>query len=178
MKNHNMSEELLERVRRKDRKALQEFYKQHSICLFRLVYRYVNNEQDAASIVNMAFFKIFDHIRGFNYQDHQSMLSWMKKIAINEALMFLRQRFTYADLDESITKDLLNESLPEDDLMLEDYYKLIRNLPDDLRTVFNLYAMDGFSHKEIASKLNLKEASSRVYLTRARRILQKFLIKN
>jgi len=172
-----MFEELLERVRRKDRKAQHEFYQQFSVRLFRLTYRYISNEQDAGSIVNLAFFKIFDHIREFNYQDQKSMLAWMKKIVINESLIFLRQRFTYVELDRNITKELLIESLPEDHLILEDYYNLIRKLPDDLRTVFNLYALDGFSHKEIANELNIKEASSRVYLTRARKMLQNYLTK-
>jgi RNA polymerase sigma factor (sigma-70 family) len=172
-----MTEKLLEQVKRKDRKSQQEFYQQFSVRLFRLVYRYVNNEQDAGSIVNMGFFKIFDHIREFIYQDEKSMLTWMKKIVINEALMFLRQRITYNELDESKAENIRAESLPEEHLTLEDYYQFIRKLPDDLRTVFNLYAIDGFSHKEIASQLNIKEASSRVYLTRARKMLQDYLTK-
>lgn len=173
-----MTEELLEQVRRKDRKAQKEFYQRFSVQLFRLVYRYVNNEQDAESIVNIGFFKIFNHLNGFVYQGETSMLAWMKRVVINEALMFLRQHFTYCELDESKAEDLLIESLPEDHLMLEDYYQLIQKLPDDLRTVFNLYAIDGFSHKEIASQLSIKEASSRVYLTRARKMLQDYLMKN
>lgn len=167
--------ELLERVKRKDRKAQREFYQLFSVRMFRLTYRYITNEQDAGSIVNMAFFKIFDHISEFNYKDEKSMLAWMKKIVINESLMFLRQRFTYVELDGNITRELLNNSLPDDDLILEDYFNLIRKLPEDMRTVFNLYALDGFSHKEIAGHLKIKEESSRVYLTRARKMLQNYL---
>jgi RNA polymerase sigma-70 factor, ECF subfamily len=178
MKDFPMFEELLERVRRKDRKAQHEFYQRYSVQMFRLTYRYITDEQDAGSIVNMAFFKIFDHIREFNYQDQKSMLAWIKKIVINESLMFLRQRFTYVELEGNLTNDLFIESRPEDNLILEDYYKLIRKLPDDLRTVFNLFALDGFSHKEIARQLNIKEARSRVYLTRARKMLQNYLIKS
>lgn len=173
-----MTAELLERIKRKERKAQHEFYQQFSVRLFRMVYRYVINEQDAGSIVNMAFFRIFGHIGEFKYNDEKSMMSWMKKIVINEALMFLRQRFTYDEIDENISKVLLTESIPEDNLILEDYYTLIRRLPDDLRTIFNLYAIDGFSHKEIAGRLGIKEASSRVYLTRARKMLRNYLTKN
>jgi RNA polymerase sigma-70 factor, ECF subfamily len=172
MNNPSMTEILLERIRRRDRKAQQEFYQLFSVRLFRLAYRYVVNEQDAGSIVNMGFFKIFNHIQEFVYQGDISMQAWMKRIVINEALMFLRQRISYNELDEANPGQILPESIPEDNLTAEDYYRLIRNLPDDLRTVFNLFAIDGFSHKEIATRLNIKENSSRVYLTRARKILQ------
>jgi RNA polymerase sigma-70 factor (ECF subfamily) len=59
--------------------------------------------------------------------------------------------------------------------MAEDYYQLIRRLPHDFRTVFNLYAIDGYSHKEIAEELGIKETSSRVYLNRARKLLQEYI---
>jgi len=173
-----MTENLLERVRRKERKAQQEFYRQFSTWLFRLVYRYVNNEQDAGSVVNMGFFKIFDHIQEFVYHGEKSMMAWMKVIIINEALMFLRQRITYREMDAINLEEMQVEFIPEDNLIAEDYYRLIRNLPDDLRVVFNLFAIDGFSHKEIADQLKIKEASSRVYLTRARRILRDKLTRN
>lgn len=91
--------------------------------------------------------------------------------------MFLRQKFTYTELDGNTVKDMLVENLPEDHLILEDYYNLIRKLPDDLRTVFNLHALDGFSHIEIANQLNIKESSSRAYLSKARKMLQNYLIK-
>ena len=172
-----MPEELIERIKRKDRKAQFEFYQRYSVPLFRLTYRYITNEQDAGSIVNMAFFKIFYNIREFNYKDQNSLMAWMKKIVINESLMFLRQKFTYAELDGNTAKDLLFDNLPEDHLILEDYYTLIRKLPDDLRTVFNLHALDGFSHNEIANHLKIKEASSRAYLSKARKMLQNYIIK-
>jgi RNA polymerase sigma-70 factor (ECF subfamily) len=172
-----MPEELIERIKRKDRKAQFEFYQRYSVPLFRLTYRYITNEQDAGSIVNMAFFKIFGHIRDFNYKDPDSLMAWMKKIVINESLMFLRQKFTYAELDGNTAKDLLFDNLPEDHLILEDYYTLIRKLPYDLRTVFNLHALDGFSHNEIANHLKIKEASSRAYLSKARKMLQNYIIK-
>ena len=99
----------------------------------------------------------------------------MNKIIINEALSFLRRRISYSEIDDHHTDSMASENIPENDLLLEDYYNLIRKLPQDLRTVFNLYAIDGYPHKEIATKLNIKESSSRVYLMRARKILQENL---
>jgi RNA polymerase sigma-70 factor (ECF subfamily) len=177
MNDHKMTGQLLERVRRKDRKAQHEFYQLYSTPMFRLTYRYVNNEVDAGSIVNMGFYNIFNHIGEFIYQGEKSLQAWMKKIIINEALMFLRQQYTHPSLEDCSPGNLQDEIFPCEDLMLEDYYQLIRQLPVDLRTVFNLFAIDGFSHKEIAWQLNIKESSSRVYLARARNILQEKIMK-
>ena len=172
----NMSEILIQRIITKEKKAQEEFYKKYSPQMFRLIYRYVKNEADAASILNIGFFRIFSKIHGLNYINEISFIGWMKKIMINESLMFLRQNDHFKDIEtcfEELPPDEGN--CPDSGLMLEDYYLLIRQLPQDLRTVFNLFAIDGFSHKEIAANLNISESSSRVYLTRARALLRRTL---
>jgi len=172
-----MSEILIHRIITNEKKAQEEFYKKYSPQMFRLVYRYVRNEADAASILNIGFFKIFSKIQGMNYINEISFIGWMKKIMINESLMYLRQNDHFIDIDtcfEELHPD--EENCPETGLMLEDYYLMIRQLPDDLRTVFNLFAIDGFSHKEIAAELKISESSSRVYLSRARTLLKRSLI--
>ena len=173
-----MYDRLIEKVKKKERKAQHLLYQQFASLLFRLVYRYVTNEQDAGSIVNMAFFRIFENIGEFVYRDQNRMIAWMKKIAINESLMFLRQRFVYENIDSCFAKDLIHEDASDKNLIAEDYYQLIRKLPLDLRTVFNLYAIDGFTHSEIAERLKIKESSSRVYLSRARFLLRSYLSEN
>ena len=171
-----MTEVLIHRIKRKEKKAQEEFYKKYSMQMFRLVYRYVTHEPDAESILNIGFFKIFSRIDSLNYINDQCLIAWMKKIMINESLMFLRRHCPFTDIEncpDEIT--VTTENNPDDGLMLEDYYNLIKQLPEDLRTVFNLYALDGFSHKEIAAELHIAESSSRTYLTRARIRLQKSL---
>jgi RNA polymerase sigma-70 factor (ECF subfamily) len=172
-----MIPKLLERVKTNERKALHEFYQKFSVRLFRSAYRYVTNEQDAGSIVNMSFFKIFNHIHDFDYKDEKNLLAWMNRIVINEALMLLRQRVSYKETDASYLEKYTVDDFPDDNLALEEYYQMIRRLPDDLRTVFNMFVVDGFSHNEIAAQLNIQESSSRVYLTRARKILQDGITK-
>jgi RNA polymerase sigma-70 factor, ECF subfamily len=167
---------LLDSVRRKKKKAQQEFYYKYSVQMFRLSYRYVNNEDDAGSIVNSSFFKIFNHIDKFVYINEKCLIAWMKKIVINEALIFLRGRFYFEELQNAGNKLVFKDDITDNQLILEDYYRMIKELPDDLRTVFNMYAIDGFSHKEIAEQLDIKESSSRVYLSRARKVLQDKLI--
>ena len=158
--------ELFKKLKYKDRMAQHDFYKQFSVLIFRLVYRYVSNEQDAGSIVNGAFYKMFSNISNFEYKDQ-----------VNEALMFVRQKVHYIEMDDKVTNDLTIDVVPGDNLVIEDYYRLIMKLPVDLRTVFNLYAIEGYNHGEIAVMLNISESSSRVYLYRARRLLQDYLLK-
>lgn len=172
-----MTEILIHKICKDDKKAQKEFYFRYSTQMFCLTFRYVSNEQDAASIVNSGFYKIFSNIRDFIYNNEKSLISWMSKIIINEALMFLRQQIIYTESDDLI-HSTSDDFLPQTKLIMEDYYNLIRELPDDLRIVFNLYAIDGYSHKEIAAKLNIKESSSRVYLTRARNMLRQKLLNH
>jgi RNA polymerase sigma factor (sigma-70 family) len=171
-----MTEILIHRVIKKEKKAQEEFYKKYSPQMFRLIYRYVKNEADAGSILNIGFFKIFSKIERVIYINEISFIAWMKKIMINESLMFLRQNDHFINIDtcfEDFPRD--EASSPDTGLMIEVYYFLIRELPQDLRTVFNLFAIEGFSHKEIAAELNISESSSRVYLTRARALLKRSL---
>ncbi len=173
-----MIEKLFFPLKQKKRKAQQEFYDRYSNQMFLLAYRYVNNEQDAGSVVNIGFFNFFSNWDKFSYINERALVSQMKKIIINEALKFLRSKIAYDDIDET-KSDIFNaDNISENNLLLEDYYNLIKELPSDLRTVFNLFVIEGFSHKEIAEKLFIKESSSRVYLTRARKILQKKITLN
>jgi len=167
---------LINRIKQKEKKAQEEFYKKYSPMMFRLVYRYVKNEADAGSILNLGFFKIFSKIDSIIYINEISFFAWMKKIMINESLMFIRQNNHFINIEtclEELPPD--EENCPDQGLMIEDYYSLIRQLPQDLRTVFNLFAIDGFSHKEIAAELKISESSSRVYMTRARALLKRSL---
>ncbi|MBN1119203.1 MAG: sigma-70 family RNA polymerase sigma factor [Bacteroidales bacterium] len=171
-----MSDKRFHRIIQNDFKAQKEFYMAYSQKLFLTIYRYVKNEQDAGSIINMGFYKIFKALSDFEYQNEQMLVAWMKKIMINEALTFLRQNSKFTNTALEIIEEPSLDELPSDKLVFEDYLKMVHELPQDLRTVFNLYAIDGFSHKEIAEKLEIKESSSRVYLARARKILQQKIL--
>jgi RNA polymerase sigma-70 factor (ECF subfamily) len=123
----------------------------------------------------MGFFHIFKNIGKFNYKSDLCTIGWMEKIVINEALMFLRKKLVYNNPCHAENVEYMTGGQSDDNLIAEDYYKLIMRLPCVLRTVFNLYAIDGFSHKEIAGELGIEEESSRVYLSRARKMLQGYL---
>lgn len=165
----------IKQLKRNNQKTQQEFYKKFSMLLFRVAYRYVNNEQDAGSIVNIGFYNIFQNIHRFTYTNEAMLVTWMKKIIVNEALTVLRKKHEYTNIDEVDFEISQNDYHTDNILAAEDYYRMIQNLPNNLRTVFNLYAIEGYSHSEIACKLAIEESSSRVYLMRARKSLQKSL---
>jgi RNA polymerase sigma-70 factor (ECF subfamily) len=124
-----------------------------------------------------AFIKIFKHIGKFAYMGEGSLEGWMRKIFVNESLMWLRSRHNF-NMVES-----LDEALSEADLEqltaweAEDIIKLIISLPTGYRTVFNLYAIEGYSHHEIAQMLSIAETTSRSQLFKAKASLKKLLIK-
>lgn len=165
-----ITEKLITKVRRKNLKAQKDFYHKYARIMYNVAYRYVNNEADAGSIVNYAFFKIFENIDNFSYKNERSFIAWMKKIVANEALGCLRKSIQFDEITENKIEEHI--IIPENNLDLEVYYNIIKELPKDYKTVFNLYAIEGFTHDEISQSLNIKASSSRVYLTRARKILQ------
>lgn len=169
---------LLNSFKKNRRKTQQSFYEKYASRMFVLAYRYVHNEQDAGSIVNNGFYKIFKNIDKLSNINEEKLIAWMRRIMINEALMLLRSRAKYPEMKTAEEEVIVDVELSDEGLVLEDYHKMIRNLPNELKTVFNLYAIDGYSHKEIAKQLVIKESSSRVYLSRARKMLQEKLAIN
>ena len=168
-------QQLIELVKQNNRKAQEKLYKQFADKMFLTCFRYVRNENDAADILNSGFFKAFKSILSCEFENEILFESWLRKIMINESLLFLRK--TKND-DRFI--ELENNSIngfTENHLANEDYLKLIRNLPVGYRTVFNLFAIEGYSHQEIAKLLDIAESTSRSQLSRARELLQNMIKK-
>ncbi len=125
---------------------------------------------DTEEVVQNGFLKLFQNIAKMDYRGEKQFENWIITIFINESINFLkRKNIEFISLDEisgSIASEPINYH--ED----EDYYNLLLELPTGYRTVFNLYAIEGYSHKEIANKLNISESTSRSQLTKARKFLQ------
>lgn len=152
-------------------------YMRFSDVMFRTALRYVRNNDDAEDIIIIAFSKVFKSIKSFNYSGKGCLEAWIRKIVVNESLMFLRKRYNFS-LTES-----LDISIPEPDLTelgrleAEDILEMINQLPTGYRTVFNLYVIEGYDHQEISMMLNISEGTSRSQLFKAKAILKKVLIK-
>lgn len=167
--------DLISRCQHGDLRAQADLYNRYSNRLFRLVFRYIKSQVDTEDVTITAFTKVFKNIGSFTFQGEGSLEGWMRKIFVNESLMWLRQRHNF-NMTES-----LDEALPEPDLTRlselesEDIYKLIAALPTGYRTVFNLHVIEGYNHQEISKMLSITESTSRSQLFKAKSILKKVL---
>lgn len=170
-------DELVAGCRKQDRKAQQQLYSAFSGKMYSICCRYVRNKAEAEDILVTAFTKIFDKIDQFKHEG--SFEGWIRRIVVNEALTWLRRNRTmYVETDlEKADYEPDYESL-SDHLEAEDLLRMIQQLPAGYQLVFNLYAIDGYSHKEIAEQLNISENTSKSQLSRARTYLQKLLAQH
>jgi len=143
--------------------------KMFSICL-----RYADNYQTAEDLLQEGFIKVYKYIK--NFRGDGSFEGWMKRIFVNTAIEHFRKKarmYPIVNL-ESVDYNLNVEHIA-DTLELQDLQKLIQNLSPGYRTVFNLYVVEGYSHKEIGDLLNISEGTSKSQLSRARYLLQKMI---
>jgi len=140
--------------------------------------RYVKNPEDAEELLLDGFYKFFKKISSFNYQGEAALYAWLKRIMVNECLMFLRRKNVFTIVTDATAEEI---PLPEDafdNLSAEEIFKLIIQLPVGYRTVFNLFAIEGMTHVEIAGLLNISEGTSRSQFSKAKILLQKMLEQN
>jgi RNA polymerase sigma-70 factor (ECF subfamily) len=167
-------EELIKGCLRRERTAQQQLFDLYSSKMYALCYRYVRHAMEAEDILVTAFTKVFDRIGQFKGEG--SFEGWIRRIMVNEALTYLRKsRAMYLETDlEQADREPDYDKL-SDHLEAEDLMKMIQDLPAGYRVVFNMYAIDGYSHKEIAGQLGISENTSKSQLSRARVYLQKKL---
>lgn len=170
-------DEIIKGCLKRERTAQQQLFDLYSSKMYGLCYRYVKHAMEAEDILVTAFTKIFDRIEQFKGEG--SFEGWIRRIMVNEALTYLRKsRTMYLETDlEKADREPDYEQLG-DHLEAEDLLKMIQELPAGYRLVFNMYAIDGYSHKEIAEQLGISENTSKSQLSRARVYLQKMLAEN
>jgi RNA polymerase sigma factor (sigma-70 family) len=167
-------DELIRGCLRHDRAAQQTLYDLYSRKMYAICLRYVRNPMEAEDVLVTAFTKIFQKIDQFKFEG--SFEGWIRRIMVNDALSHLRKnRSMYLETDlEEADREPDYEQL-SDHLEAEDLLKMIQQLPPGYRVVFNMYAIDGYTHKEIAEHLGINENTSKSQLSRARTYLQKIL---
>ncbi len=139
-------------------------------------YRYINHKEDAEEILSEGFIKVFTNLSKVEYRDPKSFEGWIRRIMVNESLAFLRKRKTMVYEETDIL--LVETDISADgELEAKDIYNMVLSLPIGYRTVFNLYAIEGFSHKEISKMLDIKEGTSRSQLVKARTMLKGLMAK-
>jgi RNA polymerase sigma factor (sigma-70 family) len=170
-------DELIKGCLRREPNAQQQLFDLYSSKMYGLCYRYVRHAMEAEDILVTAFTKVFDRIGQFKGEG--SFEGWIRRIMVNEALTYLRKsRTMYLETDLAQADREPDYDKLSDHLETEDLLKMIQELPAGYRLVFNMYAIDGYSHKEIAEQLGISENTSKSQLSRARVYLQKMLAEN
>ncbi|WP_299332628.1 RNA polymerase sigma factor [uncultured Psychroserpens sp.] len=162
-------EQLIERCKKNDAQAQSQLYKLYASKLFSICLKYSRNYAEAEDNLQDAYITIFKKIEQFKSQG--SFEGWMKRITINTAL----QRYRSAGIFDIINEDQIEDvtvEVDDDNLSIDYLLGIIQELPDRYRLVFNLYALDDYSHKEIASLLDISTGTSKSNLARARMILK------
>lgn len=166
----------IESLRSKDPIAQKKIFEHYGSLLYRVAYRYVRDRMTAEDLVVDAFLKIFDGATNFRFESLRSFEAWIKKIVVNEALMLLRKQANFHLMPESEAIEIPVEEQTLDLISSEEIYQIIAELPDGYRTIFNLFAVEGYSHKEIAEQLSISEGTSKSQLNHARKLLQKKIL--
>ncbi|AZB10749.1 sigma-70 family RNA polymerase sigma factor [Chryseobacterium sp. G0162] len=168
-----MERELLIECQRNDRKAQRKVYDKMAGKLYSVCKRYLKNDEDIEEVLADTFYKIFTRIS--QLQNPDTFEAWAKKIAVNECLQKLRNNKTlFISLEESLNEP--SERSSEHISFEKDILSLLNFLPEGCRAIFNLFAIEGYPHKEIASMLSISEGTSKSQLNFARKKLQELLV--
>jgi len=144
--------------------------------------RYVKNEHDAEELTNESFIRAFGKIETFSSGDsgdrfEKSFRAWLARITVNISIDFLRAQKQFVALDDVGEGDIEQQHVEvSGELHVKDIMKLLAQLPEIQRAIFNLYEVEGYSHEEVSMMLAIPESTSRTYLTRAKKKLRKLYL--
>ena len=167
---------------RKERDAQGELYARYAAGLYALCLRYIENREEARDLMHDAMIKAMDNFKSFRYAGEGSIWAWLSRIAVNMAIDRFKENSRFrqisielvseGEIDDLLEPDAESVSVIPDDVL----DGIIAELPPVRRAVFNMYCIDGFSHKEIAGKLGITERGSTSIMAKARASLKKALI--
>lgn len=159
-----------------NRSAQEHLYRRFFGRLMPIPLRYLGDRAEAADVLNQAFLKIFNALG--QYQQIGSFSGWMASIVLHTTIDFVRRRNAYRkNLVFETANDVPIQNTALDQMATEELMRLIQQLPENQRIVFNMYVIDGYKHREIAEILGVEEGTSKWYLAQARNELQKKLTK-
>ena len=163
-------EKLINKCKQRDIKAQSEVYQLFAGKLFALCLKYSKNYQEAQDNLQDGFITIFNKIDQYQYKG--SFEGWLKRIVVNTALQKYREKNVLNLISEEIP-EVIEVEVDETQISLDFLLEIIQQLPNRYRLVFNMYVLDGYSHKEIAKMLEISEGTSKSNLSRARQILKR-----
>lgn len=162
-------EQLIQKCKKNDTKAQSELYHLYSRTLFAICLKYSRHHAEAQDNLHDAFMTIFKKIG--QYKNKGSFEGWLKRITINTALQRYRDKGFLELVNENTIEDVAVD-VNDENISLDFLLQCIQELPDRYRLVFNLYVLDGYSHKEVAELLNISTGTTKSNLSRARLILK------
>ena len=163
--------DLVESCVKGDRQAQRNLYDIFSKRMYMVCLRYTKSQQEAEDVLQDSFIKIFKNLKG--YRGESRLDYWIKRVVINTALNSQRKKlYMYPMVDIDDVKNEYDQSKVFSNFQMEELLSMIRELPTGCQTVFNLFAIEGYSHKEIAEMLEVSEGTSKSQFARARKLLQ------
>ncbi len=174
----NSDLKILKGCRKGDRKAQNQLYQKYKATLFGVCLRYSRSTAEAEDLLQEAFIRIFTDL--YQYQPTGALGAWMRKVTVNVALQFLRRRkdFQLIPADHRFLQRYEPEFEVFEQNREEAILRMVQQLPDGYRLVFNLHVMEGYTHREIANKLSISENTSKSQLHRAKAALKVMVEKN
>ena len=174
---HQEEKELIELAVENNRHAQHQIYSKYSPKMLSVCRQYIKDVHQAEDIMITAFMKVFTNLKNFKHEG--SFEGWIRRIMINESISFIRvqKKVNYIDDDLVLGRDEESFNNIESQFSVDDIQFLIDNLPDGYKMVFNLYAIEGYKHQEIATMLGINEGTSKSQLSHARKMLQNNISK-
>ncbi len=166
---------IIEKCLKNDTKAQESLYRLFAPKMYGVCLRFAKNKMEAEDILQEGFIKVFSFLK--NYRNEGSFEGWIRKTMINTAINYYRKNVRFAkeaDIDGYEIKQSINENII-DRLAANELLKVINTLPDNYRLIFNMNAIEGYTHKEIGEIFDISENASKSQLMRARNLLQQKL---
>ena len=163
-------QELIQGCIRNERSAQEKMYKLFYPRMMSLVRRYIDQEMQAEEVLNNGFLRAFQKVEQYTFQG--SFEGWLRKIVFHAVSDYVKQNVKYNEKIVLVEKDQFVHKDRADKLYYNELLEMVQTLPGATRAVFNMYVMEGFSHKEIGKNLGISEGTSKWHLSEGRRILK------
>ncbi len=168
-----LNDELIQQCKAGDGRAQRKVYELTASKMMGVCLRYSRDEEEAKDLMQDGYIKVFRQMATFRGEG--SLEGWIKKVIINTALENLRKKKLSFESFDNQPVEINETAIKDSGLEAKDLLKIIRSLPDGYRTVFNLFAIEGYTHQEIAEQLGISTGTSKSQFARARQLLQKLL---
>lgn len=163
-------EELIRGCMRNERSAQEQLYRMFYPRMMGVVRRYIDHIEQAEEVINNGFLRAFQKVNQYTFQG--SFEGWLRKIIFHSVSDYVKQNTRYNENIVLVEKDQYIHKDHADNLYYNQLLELVHGLPDATRSVFNMYVMEGFSHKEIGKALGISEGTSKWHLSEGRRMLK------